>query len=203
MNTIYILRNKINSKVYVGQTWQSLADRFDHGKGYINCLYLDRAIKKYGIENFYYEVKTFCATQQVADYWETHFITVYDSCNRSKGYNLRSGGSRGLQSEETKRRMSIAQIGKVVTEETKEKLSAITKANPIRMIGNDNPMFGILPEEHPMFGKQHTDQAKRKMSAAKIGKPSPKKGKPMSEESKRRMSEAKKAWHATKAQAKP
>lgn len=199
-NTIYVLRNKINNKIYVGQTWQTLAERFDRGNGYINCLYLGKAIKKYGKENFYYEVLTFCATQETADYWETYFITTLDACNRSKGYNLRSGGSRGLQSEETRKRMSIAQKGRAISQEHRSKLSIATLANPSRMIGSDNPMFGKCGEQHPMFNKHHTDETRLKMSVAKLGKPSPKKGLSMSEESRRKMSDAKKAWNAAKKQ---
>lgn len=171
VNIIYILRNKVNDKIYVGQTWQSLAERFDHGNGYVNCLYLNKAIKKYGKENFFYDVLTVCATQEVADYWETYFITKLDACDRQKGYNLRSGGSRGLQSVETKKRMSIAQKGRTVSDETRKKLSEVLKKNPIKMMGSDNPMFG-LSTEHPMFNKYHTDTARAKMSAAKLGKPS-------------------------------
>jgi group I intron endonuclease len=199
LNTIYILRNRANSKVYVGQTWQSLTERFDNAHGYDNCLYLSRAIKKYGKDNFYYEVMTFCSTQETADYWESCFIAKLDACNRDKGYNLRSGGSRGLQSEETKKRMSDAQKGRIVSEDTKKKLSEILRNNPIKMIGEDNPMFGKTKEQHPMFNQHHTDEAKQKMSAAKLGKPSSKKGKPMSEESRRKMSEAKKAWYLEQA----
>lgn len=197
LNTIYVLHNTINSKVYVGQTWQTLHDRFDHGNGYANCLYLWNAIKKYGTDSFYYEILTVCSTQEIADYWEEYFISKFDSCNRNKGYNLRSGGSRGLQSDETKKRMSIAQKGRIVSEQTKQKLSVATKNHPIRMNGKDNPMFEI-GSQHPMFGKHHSDEAKQKMSLSKLGKPSPKRGIRMSEESRRRMSEAKKSFYAAK-----
>ena len=39
-------------------------------------------------------------------------------------------------------------------------------------------------QNHPMYGKTHSDEAKAKMSKAKKGKPSPQKGKPLSEEQK-------------------
>lgn len=189
--TIYFLRNKINDKIYVGQTWESLKNLFDNGNGYQNCLLLYNAMLKHGIENFYYEVKTFCGTQETADYWESYFIEKYETCNRVKGYNLRSGGSRGKQSAETKKRMSLAQKGRIVSVSTKEKLSKILKANPIRMIGLDNPMFGV-GDKHPMYGKNHTPETRRLMSESKTGKPSPNKGKTMSENSRKKMSESKK-----------
>jgi group I intron endonuclease len=173
LNTIYALRNTINSKVYIGQTWQSLHDRFDNSRGYGKCLYLGRAIEKYGKENFYYETLMFCGTQETADYWEIFFIEKYESCNKNKGYNLRYGGSKGRH-----------------TDSTKKKLSEATKNNPVKMFGASNPMFG-KHKDHPMFGKVQTEEAKQKMSAAKLGKPSPNKGKTMSDNARHKMSIAK------------
>lgn len=40
-------------------------------------------------------------------------------------------------------------------------------------------------ENHPMFGKSHSKEAKEKMSRAKKGKPSPQKGKPLSDKQKK------------------
>lgn len=45
-------------------------------------------------------------------------------------------------------------------------------------------------ENHPMFGKVHSEETKRKISVAKKGKPSRNKGKVHSEETKAKMSEA-------------
>ncbi|KAF8545342.1 hypothetical protein BDD12DRAFT_811431 [Trichophaea hybrida] len=35
--------------------------------------------------------------------------------------------------------------------------------------GEDNPCFGRIGENHPMFGITHTEETKAKMSAAKKG----------------------------------
>ena len=48
------------------------------------------------------------------------------------------------------------------------------------------------------LGKPHTEEAKKKMSAAKKGKPSPNKGKHLSAETRKKISEAKKGNTATK-----
>ena len=47
-------------------------------------------------------------------------------------------------------------------------------------------------EKHPMFGKKHSEETKKKLSDSHKGKPSPNKGKPMSEEQKKKISESKK-----------
>ena len=46
-------------------------------------------------------------------------------------------------------------------------------------------------ENHPMFGKAHTDEAKDKMRRAKQGKSSPKKGQPVSDKEKERLRQMK------------
>jgi hypothetical protein len=46
-------------------------------------------------------------------------------------------------------------------------------------------------ENHPMFGKSHSEEAKDKMRKAKQGKPSPKKGQPISEQQKQKLRDVK------------
>ena len=45
---IYMHKNKINGKVYIGQTKQSLKNRWSNGYGYRECPKFWRAIQKYG-----------------------------------------------------------------------------------------------------------------------------------------------------------
>src|ERR1035437_1707169 len=97
VNIIYLLKNNINNKVYVGQTWRTLKDRWQNGTGYKRCTHIDSAIKKYGAEAFYYEILDFAFTQPQADILEIYYVSYYDSANRKLGYNLRFGGSRGRQ----------------------------------------------------------------------------------------------------------
>jgi len=100
--TIYVIKNSINDKVYVGQTWQTLERRIS--SGYKPCIHLSRAMNKYGADKFHHEVLTFSATQETADQLEQHFIAKFDSIKN--GYNIRSGVSRGKHSEESKKKIS-------------------------------------------------------------------------------------------------
>ena len=59
LGEIYIIRNTVNSKVYVGQTNETVRVRFRKhlsaaktGKGYV----IGKAMRKYGLENFYVEL---------------------------------------------------------------------------------------------------------------------------------------------------
>src|ERR1700686_4527969 len=114
LNTIYILKNKINDKVYIGQTWKLLKDRWNNGNGYLGSHKIERAIKKYGKDNFYYEILTFCSTQKCADIIESFFIKKYNSINN--GYNITIGGVKGVMtgrkhSEKSKNKMSESHKG--------------------------------------------------------------------------------------------
>ena len=104
---IYIIRNKINSKVYIGQS-VNVESRF---KGHIQdkdrkqySSAIDGAIKKYGEENFWYEILEGPITNY--DEREKYWIKFFDSI-APKGYNIMEGGSsppihRGLKSNKSK-----------------------------------------------------------------------------------------------------
>lgn len=170
MNTIYLLRNKCNDKIYVGQTWRSLKNRWIYGHGYRGCLKIHRAIEAHGKDNFYYEIMTFCATQEAADYWETYFINKYDSVN--SGYNVCPVGARG------------SMTGRKHSERSRLKMSESKKA---AFIGNANPFYGKHHSEetrqalsayskkwydennHPFLGKKHTEAHTRAQSEGQMG----------------------------------
>lgn len=93
---IYKHTNKINGKVYIGQTCQSALSRFQNGKGYKKCPVFNNAIKKYGWENFKWEfLEENMPTKELANKRETYYINLYRSyigfedCN---GYNMTLGG---------------------------------------------------------------------------------------------------------------
>lgn len=89
---IYIIKNKINEKVYIGQAvntqnrwWHHLSDARKSKKYSL----IDRAINKYGKENFYYEI----LESQVENYneREQYWIKKYNSITPN-GYNIAIGG---------------------------------------------------------------------------------------------------------------
>ena len=88
---IYIIKNKINNKVYIGQAdyawkrWGShLRDAHSKPKTII-----DKAIKKYGEENFWYEILELQITNY--DEREKYWIEKCDSMIPN-GYNVSPGG---------------------------------------------------------------------------------------------------------------
>jgi group I intron endonuclease len=105
MDYIYKITNKIDNKIYVGQTIQDVEARWkDHLKRGSNCRYLKSAINKYGIDNF--EFKLICITfDNQLDDMEIKYIEQYNSLVPN-GYNLRLGGNSGRHNAETKQKIS-------------------------------------------------------------------------------------------------
>lgn len=91
---IYIIKNTVNSKVYIGQTRTSVDQRWkehlrhaQYGDQVIN-----RAMKKYGVNKFYIETLEICDVS-ILDEREIYYIDLYDSTDKSKGYNVSIGGN--------------------------------------------------------------------------------------------------------------
>lgn len=101
---VYIHRNKLNGKVYVGQTCQ-LSERWKgKGKNYFNSIKFYNALKKYGWDNFTHEVIYSNLNKEAADRLEKELICKYNSIKN--GYNLKEGGSRGNLSKESLKKIS-------------------------------------------------------------------------------------------------
>lgn len=91
---IYIIKNTINNKVYIGQTKVSVNQRWkEHLRhaAYGNQI-INRAMKKYGTDKFYIETLEICSLD-IIDKREMYYIDLYDSTDKSKGYNVSIGGN--------------------------------------------------------------------------------------------------------------
>lgn len=95
LGKIYIIRNTINSKVYIGQTRVSLKLRFQNhlsaarrGKDYI----IGKAIRKYGEEKFFIELIEELPIEELNSR-EIYWIDYYKSTKNKFGYNISIGGN--------------------------------------------------------------------------------------------------------------
>lgn len=93
--SIYIIRNTVNDKVYIGQTSQSVKERFtQHMKPSSRKLRgtykIYNAIKKYGRDKFYVETLETGIAKEDIDRKEIEYIAKYDSFEN--GYNSTQGG---------------------------------------------------------------------------------------------------------------
>lgn len=112
---IYIIKNSINGKIYVGKSkncykrlHQHLSDIKIENRNYNENPHLLNAFKKYGFDNFeYYLVEKFdenCLNlENILAEKELYWIKELDALNREKGYNLRyDSEGKCFCSEETK-----------------------------------------------------------------------------------------------------
>ena len=126
---VYIHKNKINNKIYVGQTCQVPQYRWGtSGQNYSNSPHFYSAIKKYGWNNFEHIIIKKDLTQQEANDLEISLIKKYNSTNPKYGYNSCKGGNSRIPNEITRQRQSLsAQNRPIVSDKTKMKLSKIGK----------------------------------------------------------------------------
>jgi hypothetical protein len=104
MGYIYKIKNKNDNKIYIGQTTQDLERRWKgHRKNSSNCRYLKSAFKKYGVENFDFQLVCITFDNQLDD-MEIKYIEQYN-CLVPNGYNIRLGGNSGKHHEDTKRKI--------------------------------------------------------------------------------------------------
>src|SRR4051812_40868511 len=94
---IYLIRNLVNGKVYVGQTARSIESRWKQhladAKDRAYPLYA--AMRKHGREKFSITEIARAATQDELNKLEVALISEYKSCERGVGYNVRAGGDGG------------------------------------------------------------------------------------------------------------
>ena len=121
MGIIYCYTNLINNKKYIGQTInpkqrfkQHKSSAFnERDKDYNSPLH--RAFRKYGYDNFKYEVLAEAETIEELNGLEIYYIAHFNSKNN--GYNIESGGKNSSKpkSEETKKKLMKSHS--VLTEE--------------------------------------------------------------------------------------
>ena len=121
---IYKITNIINNKIYIGQVYnKSVQDRFvrhikdanPHSRSIV-----DKAIAKYGKDNFIVEQIDEAASLEELNQKEKYWIKYYNSTNRNIGYNLTDGGDGGntykyktvKEMNNIKNKISIANSGK-------------------------------------------------------------------------------------------
>ena len=92
---IYVIKNTINNKVYIGKTFNTVHCRFkehirESRKQRSENRKLYKAIKKYGEENFFIESLEENVEEDILCSKEIYYIELYDAFNN--GYNTTLGG---------------------------------------------------------------------------------------------------------------
>lgn len=159
---IYKVTNRINGKIYIGQTSLSLTERkAGHiRKARAGCPYLlARAIVKYGADNFIFETINHCSSKEELDAKEIELIREYKS-KSPVGYNMTDGGEGTLgffPGEETRLKMGKAHKGNKYSLGVKHSEEWKTRKSK-QMLGNKI-----------MNGRKLSDKTKEKLSRSLIG----------------------------------
>jgi len=159
---VYCCKNLVNNKIYIGYTTTSLYRRIiaHYAQSRVNKSgnYFKLALSKYKKEEMRWFVLFRSRDVLELRNKEAYYIALFKSNDRSKGYNLSSGGEKSYLNDEVKNKISIKAkarfsrgdtnpfLGKNHTEEQKEKWSTSRK--------------GII--HNP--GYKHTTDTKNKLS---------------------------------------
>lgn len=137
---IYIIRNTVNGKVYIGQSRRISNREYCHfralEKGTHHNKHLQRSYNTYGRDAFVFEVVEWCDISEL-DEREKYYIKKYDSMNINKGYNNEGGGNVGKEvserMREAKRGANNPMYGKKPSEETKEKMRKASRGHNTKL----------------------------------------------------------------------
>lgn len=185
---IYCIKNKINGKIYIGQSWTVEERWVIHKKNRTKKdkknYHLYSSMRKYGLENFEFsilkEIIENGNAQKELDYFENFYINQFKSRDRTYGYNKKEGGSHGRHSKESNEKNRLAHLGKPInvgvpkSEETKRNM----RLNHADYSGSKNPNFGKKASletrlkisekakkrigiKNPFFGKHHSEEFKK------------------------------------------
>lgn len=99
---IYIIKNNINDKVYIGKTFNNIQTRFrehirDSRKKHKEHRKLYSAISKYGENNFYVELVEDNIDESILSNKEIEYIKFYDSYKNGYNNTLGGDGSRYIE----------------------------------------------------------------------------------------------------------
>lgn len=161
---VYLHKNKINNKVYIGQTSKTLEERAQKGFGYQKCPYFYHAIKEYGWNNFDHIILEENLTSDEADEKEKFWIDLFDSTNRKKGYNILKGGKKcqtQFNNNTRKKRVKCLETGEifesVVAAAVWGGLKPGSACNISAQIQGKRPSAGKHPETQELLHWEYVD----------------------------------------------
>ena len=152
MGSIYVMRNTVNGKCYVGQCLNNAhRDRIrQHLNGNTRCRLISNAIVKYGKGAFEWEIIT--APNELLDALEICYIKTLNTL-APYGYNLTEGGKNGRRSAETRERIRQARKGIPRSSETCRRVSKARKGQVPWNKGKKMKPF--TPEHRVNMSKAH------------------------------------------------
>lgn len=177
---IYKITNP-SGKVYIGQS--SNIRKRKNSYRILNCKQQGRlfnSFKKYGFDNHVFEVIHLCDKEDL-NKWEIYYGEFFNCLNPDVGLNIKKLGYYGKHTEESRRKIglihkgkklsqaqkeavSLANKGKIVSDETKHKLKE-SSTRLSKEISKRNTGAG-----NGMWGKKHSEETRAKIGAKSKGR---------------------------------
>ena len=176
--SVYLHKNKINNKIYVGQTSQKPQYRWNNGKGYESCPRFYNAIQKYGWDNFEHIILYTNLTLEEANCYQQIIIEKLKTNDPNFGYNILDGGTNYHHTEQQKLKQ-----GQKIKEKWKDQEYRQRVSNGLKekwkdesyrqkviegISGQKSHFYGSNKkgQNNPMFGRHHSEETKKKISQA-------------------------------------
>lgn len=160
-----------NNKKYIGITKQNVKRRWrSQGQGYRKSIFLYKAIQKYGWDNFEHLILYEHLSKEEAEQKEIELISKYKSNNPKYGYNIENGGKTiGTVSESTKEKLRKINLGRKISEETREKLCEAQQKIRKREKEQGIERKRLIGKDNGFYGKHHTNETKQKIREKNSG----------------------------------
>lgn len=171
---VYKITNKINNKIYIGQTIRSLEERWrGHWKERRSGRYICNALQKYGKSNFSIQIMAYCDNLEALNSVEKYMILKYKS-QYPFGYNILAGGKNAKHTEETKKKMSdmakgrkSAFKGKKHSKATKDLIRKSRLGKSMNYATKNKIKHATTGIKNHFFGKKHSNETRAKISKLK------------------------------------
>lgn len=152
MYYIYVIHNKIDLKIYVGQSRRP-SYRWSGHKSYARNnpkLKINKAMHEYGIDNFSFQVIEEWETVREVDQAEEFWIEFFKSKNEEFGYNVQSGGASNNTSLKTREKIRKSLLGIKHTPERIAK-ARLSRRRGLRPWNKETK--GLMKSNHGSFKK--------------------------------------------------
>lgn len=180
MGYIYIVTNDINNKVYIGQTSNTISERWQEHRNTDDGTEFHNAIRKYGSQLFHVRQLEECPIEKLNER-EIYYIDLYDSYKN--GYNMTPGGAGVPGYEHTladRKKMGEAskRFWDNLTPEDREKfikyrgdkMKGVPKSEEHKKHLGEARKGKYTKEQNSFYGKHHTQKTKDIISRCNKGR---------------------------------
>lgn len=185
----YLIKHRPTGKVYYGfRGANKVEPHEDLWKHYFtSSKKVISLIKETGVDSFDYEIRKIFDSKEQAILWETRVLRKFNVLHDDRWLNANIAGYI-IPTDEVRQKMSIVRRGKITSELTKQKLRDVQKGKPKKSKAYQSLEYKELMSKiksgkgNARYGKEVTEETRRKISEANRGRAPHNKGKAMSRE---------------------